>query len=563
MLTLGGVLNNLAERYSALPALIDDNETLSYGELVRRANCYASWARREGLAPGSTIALLMRNCADYVAIWVGLSQVGCVVALINTNLTQAALAHAIRVAGARALIVETALQDCISAIMPTLPELCYWRHGDGDGVWPRVELAAAAELGLRPPPIEAGNAPALLIYTSGTTGLPKAARVSHDRILRWSYWFAGLMNTQPDDVLYNCLPMYHSTGGVSSIGAMLVRGGAVYIRRQFSVRRFWPEIIGSKATIFQYIGELCRYLLNVAPSLIETQHQLRLCCGNGMREEVWRSFEKRFKIPQIIEFYAMTEGAVSLYNCEGRPGAIGHVPGFLAHRFPISIVQYDQITRALVRGKDGRCISCSPNEVGEALGRISTENTSDSISRFDGYTDSELTATKVARGVYEDNDVWYRTGDLMRRDKDGYYYFVDRLGDAFRWKGENVSASEVASVIMLLSGIIDAVVYGVKIPENEGRAGMAALSVDASFDLSVLWRHVHENLPSYARPVFIRRCSSIERTGTFKLSGGILAAEGYEAAPIEELWFDDRKTGAYISCNKKLLDDICRGAVLI
>ncbi len=360
-LTLGGVLNTLADRHGTAVALIDDEETLSYRALAGRANRYANWAMAEGLAPGATVALLMHNCADYVAIWAGLSQVGYTVALINTNLVHGALAHAIRTADAGALIVGTELQDNITPLLPELPALRIWRHGAGAGAWPRVDPGAMANA--CPPPLQdAASTPALLIYTSGTTGFPKAANVSHARILQWSYWFAGLMNTQAGDRLYNCLPMYHSTGGVSAIGAMLVNGGSVYIRRRFSAQRFWPEIVESGATIFQYIGELCRYLLKGAPHPLETSHKLRLCCGNGLREDVWRGFEARFRIPRIIEFYAMTEGAVSLYNCEGRPGAVGRVPGFLAHRFPVAIAQCDPETGRLIRDAAGWCVPCAAGE---------------------------------------------------------------------------------------------------------------------------------------------------------------------------------------------------------
>ena len=560
-LTFGGVLNDLAERHGASPALIDDEETLSYSDLARRANRYAGWARTEGLAPGATIALLMSNCADYVAIWAGLSQAGYTVALLNTNLTHGALAHAVRAAGARAIIVETALQDHVVPLALGLPDLRFWRHGEGEGAWPRVDLAAGAQDATRPPPAQAaGHAPALLIYTSGTTGLPKAANVSHARILQWSYWFAGLMNTQPSDRLYNCLPMYHSTGGVSAIGAVLVHGGSVYIRRRFSAQRFWPEIVESGATIFQYIGELCRYLLRTSPHPLETSHQLRLCCGNGLREEVWRSFEARFRIPQIIEFYAMTEGAVSLYNCAGRPGAIGHVPGFLAHHFPVALVRCDQETGRLIRDEAGRCIACASGEIGEALGRLDAKSASPA-RRFEGYTDMSLSESKLARGVFCADDLWYRTGDLMRRDTHGFYYFVDRLGDAFRWKGENISASEVADTISSYPGVTDSVVFGVRIPGHEGRAGMAAIAAEPDFDMAALWRHVHENLPSYAHPVLVRLCASIERTGTFKLAAGRLAAEGYSGAAVEQLWFNDRAAQAYIPCTDDLLAGIKSGAL--
>lgn len=558
-LTLGGVINDLADRYGATPALIDDHEMLSYADLAARANRYANWARAQGFVHGDCIALLMHNRADYVAIWTGLSQVGFTVALINSNLANGALAHAIRTAGARAVIVDTALQDNLVPLVASLPELRFWCHGEGNGLWPRVDLEAAAQNTARPLLVPAvADAPALLIYTSGTTGLPKAAKVSHARILQWSYWFAGLMDTQPRDRLYNCLPMYHSTGGVSAIGAMLVHGGSVYIRRRFSAQRFWPEVVESGATIFQYIGELCRYLLKTPQHSLETSHQLRLCCGNGLREEVWRGFEARFSIPRIIEFYAMTEGAVSLYNCAGRPGAIGHVPGFLAHRFPVVLVQCDQETGRLVRDEAGRCILCAADETGEALGRLEANGASPA-RRFEGYTDNALSESKLVRNVLDEEDLWYRTGDLMRRDMDGFYYFIDRLGDAFRWKGENISASEVADVISSCTGVTDAVVFGVQIPGHEGRAGMAAITVESGFDLASLRNRIYECLPSYARPVFIRLCASIERTGTFKLSAAKLVKEGYCGIAREELWFDDRAAQTYINFTDDLLAEVKNG----
>ena len=561
--TFGDVLNDLADRHGERPALLDDRETLSYRELANRANRCAGWAKAEGLAPGAIVALLMGNCADYVAIWAGLSQAGCTVALVNTNLTQGALVHAIRTASASAIIVETALQDRFTAIAPEMATLRCWRHGDGNGVWPRMDLAAAAQDDARPQePPPARDAPALLVYTSGTTGLPKAANVSHARILQWSYWFAGLMGAQPEDRLYDCLPMYHSTGGISAIGAMLVRGGSVYIRPRFSAQRFWPEVAESGATIFQYIGELCRYLLQAPPHPLETRHRLRLCCGNGLRGEVWRAFEARFRIPRILEFYAATEGAVSLYNCEGRPGVIGRVPGFLAHRFPLALVRCDPETARLVRDETGQCIPCATDEVGEALGRLDPGSRSPA-RRFEGYTDPALSAHKLARDVFGPGDLWYRTGDLMRRDKDGFYYYVDRLGEAFRWKGENVSASEVASVIASCPGIADAVVFGVRIPGHEGRAGMAAISPKRGFSLAMLRCHLQENLPSYARPVFVRLCTAIERTGTFKLAAGRLTADGYRGAGLDHLWFDDRAAQTYVRCTADLLAQIESGATFL
>ena len=254
----------------------------------------------------------------------------------------------------------------------------------------------------------------------------------------------------------------------------------------------------------------------------------------------------------------MTEGAVSLYNCAGRPGAIGHVPSYLAHRFPVAIVRCDAETRSLVRDEAGRCIACAPGETGEALGRLDATSRS-AARRFEGYTDPTSSASRLAQDVFYEGDVWYRTGDLMRRDSDGFYYFVDRLGDAFRWKGENISASEVAAALTAFPGVIDAIAFGVVIPGQEGRAGIAGIAAEPSLDLAGLRRHVHTTLPSYARPVFLRLCPSIARTGTFKLSSATLAREGYKNAPLSQLWFDDRETKAYIGCTAALLAEIEQG----
>ena len=211
---------------------------------------------------------------------------------------------------------------------------------------------------------------ALYIYTSGTTGLPKAARVSHFRLMQWSHWFAGLIDTQSSDRIYNCLPMYHSVGGVVATGAALVNGGTVVLRRRFSASSFWADVVESRCTIFQYIGELCRYLVNSPPRPHETDHQLRLCCGNGMRADIWEKFKSRFRIPRILEFYAATESNFSLYNCEDKTGAIGRIPSFLAHRFPVALVKFDVEAGEPIRNEQGLCVRCSPNEAGEAIGKI-------------------------------------------------------------------------------------------------------------------------------------------------------------------------------------------------
>jgi fatty-acyl-CoA synthase len=270
-----------------------------------------------------------------------------------------------------------------------------------------------------------------------------------------------------------------------------------------------------------------------------------------MGANVWREFEARFQVPRILEFYAATEGNVSLYNCEGKPGAIGRVPAFLNHRFPIALVKCDLATGAPLRDQNGFCVACGPDEAGEAIGKILHTGE----SQFDGYTDRAASSAKILRGVFAAGDAWFRTGDLMRKDRAGYYYFVDRLGDTFRWKGENVSTTEVAESISTCPGVREAVVFGVEIPGHEGRAGMAVITTDSSFSLLALQAHLIKTLPSYARPLFIRACESLAVTGTFKLQKEGLRREGFaDPAISDELWFYDAGIGGFIPCDAGVVE---------
>ena len=554
------LLPELAARFGTRPALLSDGEVLGYRDLAERANRYANWALRQGIAPGDVVCLLLANCPDYVAIWLGITAVRGVVALLNTNLSGDALAHAIATVAPTHIIVGEDFADRFAAIRGRLPAgLSCWTHAGGDA-GPRIDLAAAA-LPAEPPAAAAPSLAdtALHIYTSGTTGLPKAARVSHRRVMEWSYWFAGMIDTQPDDRMYNCLPLYHSVGGIVAVGAMLVGGGSVLIRPKFSASRFWDEVVEHDCTVFQYIGELCRYLLNTPPHPRERAHRLRLACGNGLRGDVWEAFQQRFRIPRILEFYASTEGNLSLYNCTGRPGAIGHIPAFLAHRFPVALIRCDAESGAPLRDERGLCIACGPDEAGEALGRIGGD--ADRNGRpFEGYTDAAASDAKILRDVLAPGDAWFRTGDLMRKDAAGFYYFVDRLGDTFRWKGENVATEEVAQALRRCPGVADAVVYGVGIPGMEGRAGMAAITVADGFDLPTLHRHVATHLPDYARPLFLRLCLAIDITGTFKPIKAALAREGFDPRSVSDaLYYDDRERGSYVPLDAALHARICGG----
>ena len=547
--TLLAVVEAAAEVHGDDPALLGETEQLTYRALADRANQYAIWVMGQGIAPGEVVALLMPNRPDYVAIWLGLTKAGCVVALLNTHLPADALTHCIRSAGARHVIVDGTLADRAQACEAGLPGVHWWS-----------EQALHAALGSPGPamaePRPAPGGRALLIYTSGTTGLPKAAHVTHARVLEWSGWFAGMMDAQPQDRLYNCLPLYHSTGGVVAVGAMLAAGGSVVIRDRFSATRFWGDVASTRCTVFQYIGELCRYLLSAPPQAGERAHHLRLCCGNGLSGDVWPAFQERFQVPRILEFYAATEGGVSLYNCEGKPGAIGRVPAFLAHRFPLALVRTDPATAEPLRDEAGRCLPCGVDEPGEAVAELG------GARRFDGYTDAAASAKKLLRDAFAEGDCWFRTGDLMRRDAAGYYSFVDRLGDTFRWKGENVATTEVASAVLSCPGVADAVVYGVAIQGAEGKAGMAAIVADQVFDPGVLRAHLATRLPPYARPLFLRICQDLVRTGTFKLNKSGLAREGF-AGGNDPVWFDDRGEGRFVPVDVELRARIAGGTVRV
>jgi fatty-acyl-CoA synthase len=566
--TLPVLIDRLGRQFDAAPALISTEATVSYRELAIRCNQYARWGLGQGLKAGDTVCLMMPNCAEYMAIWLGLTRMGAVVALINNNLTGDALTHSINIVTPRAVIAGGDVASRLTAVRARLRSGLSCRvHGHGAHdlipLLPELDRFSGEELRdseCVPPRIDST---ALYIYTSGTTGLPKAAKVSHYRVMQWSHWFAGLLDTQSSDRMFNCLPLYHSVGGVVATGATLVGGGAVVIRARFSASDFWRDVRDERCTLFQYIGELCRYLVNAPHQEIETAHSLRVACGNGLRPEVWEAFQNRFKIPRILEYYASTEGNFSLYNCEGRPGAIGKIPSFLAHRLPVALLRFDVESAEPRRNGDGFCERCQTNEVGEAVGLIPGAG-KDLAGRFEGYADPEASARKVLRNVFKEGDSWYRTGDLMRRDERGFYYFVDRVGETYRWKGENVSTAEVLTALTAGRGVLDGVVYGVTVPGADGRAGIAALVVTAEFDLAAFRADVALRLPAYARPVFLRLLQSIESTGTFKPRKQDLVQAGFDPARTKDpLYFDDPRTQTYVPLDAPLFAAISAGAIRI
>ncbi|SIO42442.1 fatty-acyl-CoA synthase [Bradyrhizobium erythrophlei] len=544
------ILEDWSEKQPDRPALISDAITLNYRELAARINRYARWALSAGIEAGATVSLFMPGGPDYIAAWLGITKVGGVAALINTRLVGQSLAHGLNVANADQIILAKNLAGVFETAVPHLkraPKI--WRHGDVAGE-ASIHAALAKMDGA---PLSSAerrgitiNDRALLIYTSGTTGLPKAASISHRRILNWGGWFAGLTNAAPDDRLYDCLPLCHSVGGIVAPCSMLAAGASVVLAEQFSIVRFWHDIVRHDCTLFQYIGELCRYLVKAPSSELEREHRLRLACGNGLRGDIWEAFQARFAIPQILEFYAATEGNFSLYNVDAKPGAIGRIPAFLAHRFPAAIIRVDPELGTPIRGADGLCIPCERGEAGEAMGRIGTAD--EAGGRFEGYTDATETERKILRNVLAPGDAWFRTGDLMTRDERGYFRFVDRLGDTFRWKGENVATSEVNEAVAQCPGVVDAATYGVKLPGTDGRAGMVAIVTGDGFDLGELRDHLSRRLPAYACPVLVRICATLDSTETFKQKKHELVREGFDPSRVNDpLFFLDVNLGLYRS----------------
>ncbi len=384
---------------------------------------------------------------------------------------------------------------------------------------------------------------ALRIFTSGTSGLPKAAEVSHRKLVTWTHWFAELAGLKPSDRLYNCLPMHHSVGGVVAVGAPLVKGGSVAIGKRFSTQNFWRDVARWECSAIQYIGELCRYLVAAPVDPADKSHGVRIAIGNGLSADVWGPFLDRFGPLRIMEFYASTEGNVWLYNVEAKIGSIGRVPPFLAVRDTLALARFDYDLQAPVRGENGFCERCADGEIGEALGRIDGRPG----TRFDGYSEDLETERKILRDVFKTGDAWMRTGDLMSRDANGFYTFVDRIGDTYRWKGENVSTKSVEAVLNGCQGVRNAVAFGVAVAGADGRAGMALLKIDRDFDLDGFPERV-KALPRHARPLFLRVVSDLEITETFKLKRRSYLNQGFDPARIDDpLYVFDAKLGRYVT----------------
>jgi len=520
-------------------AVEDEHRSLTYRELDALANRYAHWARGRNLRRSDVVGLVMTNRVEYLAAWLGFSKIGVATALINTNLSGQALAHCLNIVNIAQVVADEDTWRQVETARPHVTRtMLLWVIGlkPDDEASERRNLENAVRSGSSVRPLKSVRAgltnrdTALFIYTSGTTGLPKAARIPHSRARTYMRAFAGCTRTTPEDRIFNVLPLYHSTGGLVGVGPALLNGGRLIIRKRFSASSFWKDVKDSKATVFVYIGELCRYLVNSPPSEDERAHTLRLAYGNGLRADVWPDFQSRFKIPDILEFYGSTEGNVSLFNFDGKQGAIGRVPKLLKSQINIRLVRFDVDSEQPVRGPNGLIQEAAVGEIGEAVGAIGSDVRHD----FSGYADKAASEKKILTDVFAKGDRWFRTGDLMRQDSEGYFYFVDRIGDTFRWKSENVSTSEVEQRLAEAPGVKEVISYGVPVPGQEGKAGMVTLILDGGkFTPAAFDAYASEQLPAYARPVFVRINKTVETTGTFKYRKVDLVIEGFDPDKID------------------------------
>ena len=555
-------LEEAVDRWRERPALQFEGRTITYGEFDALANRYAHWAAARGLRRSSTVGILLPNRLDYVAAWYGLSKIGVAAALINNHLAGGALANCLRLADASHIIVDDETAPALEAVRASLGKsITIWTLGAPNGDQRNLTTALKGSSAVRPDRETRGamtaKDTALYIFTSGTTGLPKAARITHMRVQLYMRGFAAATGARPEDRVFCALPLYHATGGLCSMGAALLNGGVFILARRFSASHFWDEILASQATMFVYIGELCRYLVNQPPRPEDRDSKIRMAFGNGLRPEVWRKLKARFRIPEILEFYGSTEGNVSMFNFDGRVGAIGRAPRYLRGHFNVRLIRFDVEKEEPIRAANGLCIEAKPGEVGECVGEIGA----DARRAYVGYADHAATERKVLRDVFKKGDAFFATGDLMRQDKDGYFYFVDRVGDTFRWKGENVSTTEVAERLAAAPGVLEATVYGVEVGALDGRAGMASLVVGPDFDVKALKDKLDAELPDYAQPLFIRLQAAIETTGTFKYRKMDMVADGFDPERVREPLYYRHPEKGYVKLSKATYAKIVSGEV--
>jgi fatty-acyl-CoA synthase len=509
--SIGKVFQERAARYGDKLFIKFEDQQLTYREANETVNRYAAVLAARGVGHGDVVGVMLRNSPHSVLLMLAVVKCGAVAGMLNYHQRGKVLAHSIGLLGAKAVVAETEFIEPISE-----------SGADTDGLMTLDELqqlAASAPAGN--PAITAAvlaKDKAFYIFTSGTTGMPKASVMTHYRWLRALAGFGGLgMRLTTDDTLYCCLPLYHNNALTVALSSVLNSGSTLALGKSFSASKFWDDVIRYDATAFVYIGEICAYLLNQPPKPTDRQHRVRVICGNGLRPAIWDEFTKRFGIARVCEFYAASEGNTAFMNIFNVDKTTGICPS------PIAFVEYDDETGGPARGQDGRVHKVKTGQPGLLLSKVS------SFQPFDGYTDKDATEKKLVRSAFKDGDVWFNTGDLMRAQGFGHAAFTDRLGDTFRWKGENVATTEVEAAISTDPQVEEATVFGVEVYGAGGKAGMAAIQLKdgQEFDGKALAKAAYEHLPGYAVPLFVRITAELAHTSTFKSQKVDLRKQGY------------------------------------
>ncbi|EFB17105.1 hypothetical protein PANDA_009192, partial [Ailuropoda melanoleuca] len=544
------------------PFLLFRDETLTYAQVDRRSNQVARALRdRLGLRQGDCVAIFMGNEPAYVWLWLGLVKLGCAMACLNCNIRAKSLLHCFQCCGAKVLLASPELQDAIEELLPSLKKdnmSIYYvsRTSNTDGVDSLLDKVDEVSSEAIPESWRSEvtfSTPALYIYTSGTTGLPKAVMINHQR-LWYGTGFVTASGVKGDDVIYTTLPLYHSAAMMVGIHGCILIGATLVLRNKFSASQFWDDCRKYNVTVIQYIGELLRYLCNSPQKPNDRVHKVRLAIGNGLRGDVWREFNRRFGDICIYEFYASTEGNIAFMNYTRKIGAIGRVNYLQKRVISYNLIKYDVEKDEPVRDGNGYCIRVPKGEVGLLVCRIT------GLTPFTGYAGKNTqTEKKKLRDVFKKGDIYFNSGDLLMIDHDNFIYFHDRVGDTFRWKGENVATTEVADTVGLVDFVQEVNVYGVSVPGHEGRIGMAAIKMKENyeFDGKKLFNHVADYLPTYARPRFLRIQDTIEITGTFKHRKVTLMEEGFNRAVIKDaLYFLDDKAEMYVPMTEDIYNAI-------
>ncbi|MGW4353823.1 long-chain-acyl-CoA synthetase [Nocardia sp. NPDC004582] len=534
-----------AAQHPDRPFLRFEGREYTWGEANALVNRYAKVLAAHGVTRGDVVGILMVNRPEALFTVLATVKLGATAGLLNHNQRDVVLQHSFGLLDSVLDVIGEECADALETLTEARPTLLWTEQ---------LETEAATADASNPTVTEQITARerAYLIFTSGTTGLPKASVMTH---MRWTKSMAGIgglgVRLEGKDTLYSCLPLYHNNALTVALSSVIAGGATFALGRKFSATRFWDEAVANRATAFVYIGELCRYLLNQPATPADREHRIRLCVGNGLRPELWDEFQQRFGIARIVEFYGASEGNVAFINAFSVSRTAGFTP------LPFAIVEYDDATGKALRHADGRLRRVPAGGVGLLLAKVTDS------SPFDGYTDAAATESKLVRDGFADGDCWFDTGDLVRDQRYGHIAFVDRLGDTFRWKGENVATTEVEGAFDGIDTVTQAVVYGVDIPGTDGKAGMAAVTLHegAHFDGKVAAKALYDRLPTYAVPLFIRVVPELEQTSTFKNRKVELRKQGYAPDVESTLYVLAGRTDGYVPAYPEYVADVAAGNV--